>query len=64
MVPDGRRLVSELAGRRLLDYGCGDGTFLALISDYFLDGVGADLDAKEVARTTERRAEIPELVSS
>ena len=55
----GRRLVSGFAGRRLLDYGCGDGTFLALISDYFPDGIGADLDAKEVARTTERLAEIP-----
>jgi 2-polyprenyl-3-methyl-5-hydroxy-6-metoxy-1,4-benzoquinol methylase len=55
----GRRLVSEFAGKRLLDYGCGDGTFLALNSDHFPDGVGADLDAKEVARTAERLAEIP-----
>jgi len=55
----GRRLVSDFSGGRLLDYGCGDGTFLALVSDRFPDGVGADLDAKEVARTTERLAEIP-----
>ena len=54
----GRRLVSEFAGRRLLDYGCGDGTFLALVSDHFPDAVGADVDAQEVARTAGRLAEI------
>jgi 2-polyprenyl-3-methyl-5-hydroxy-6-metoxy-1,4-benzoquinol methylase len=42
-----------------LDYGCGDGTFLALVSDLFPQAVGADLDAREVARSAERFSELP-----
>lgn len=38
-----RKLVAPFAGRRLLDYGCGDGTFLALVADLFPSAVGADL---------------------
>ncbi len=55
----GRRLVSKFAGRRLLDYGCGDGTFLALVSDHFPNGVGADLNPEDITKTAERLAEIP-----
>ena len=32
------------AGRRLLDYGCGDGTFIALTHGAFADAVGCDID--------------------
>ena len=31
--------------KKLLDYGCGDGTFLALASDHFVEGHGVDIDA-------------------
>lgn len=39
-----RRVVQPYAGRPLLDYGCGDGTFLALVRDAFPDSVGAEID--------------------
>src|SRR5271157_5167927 len=37
-----RRLVEPYAGGRLLDYGSGDGTFLAMVHDLFPRMVGAD----------------------
>jgi SAM-dependent methyltransferase len=40
-----RRLAAPYAGARLLDYGCGDGTFLALVQDLFPERVGAEIDA-------------------
>jgi 2-polyprenyl-3-methyl-5-hydroxy-6-metoxy-1,4-benzoquinol methylase len=52
------RLAAELAsagaGRRLLDYGCGDGTFIALTEGSFPVVVGADVDAKEVEECRQR----------
>lgn len=39
-----RRLVAPHAGRPLLDYGCGDGTFLALVADLFPGATGAEID--------------------
>ena len=42
-----RRLIREFAGRSLLDYGCGDGTFLALTHDLFPLAVGADVDPQQ-----------------
>src|SRR5438105_7465297 len=42
-----RRLIHRFAGRRLLDYGCGDGTFLALTRDLFPLAVGADVDPQQ-----------------
>jgi 2-polyprenyl-3-methyl-5-hydroxy-6-metoxy-1,4-benzoquinol methylase len=44
-----RELVAPLAGRRLLDYGCGDGTFLSLVLDLFPEAVGADVAADQLA---------------
>jgi SAM-dependent methyltransferase len=41
-----RRMVEPYAGGRLLDYGCGDGTFLAMVHDLFPRATGA-----EIART-------------
>jgi 2-polyprenyl-3-methyl-5-hydroxy-6-metoxy-1,4-benzoquinol methylase len=41
-------LVAPFAGRRLLDYGCGDGTFLALVHEQFPHAVGADIAADQV----------------
>jgi len=43
-----RRLVEPHATGRLLDYGCGDGTFLATVSDLFPDAVGADIDVTTI----------------
>jgi SAM-dependent methyltransferase len=39
-----RRIVQPYAGAALLDYGCGDGTFLALVRDLFPRAVGAEID--------------------
>jgi 2-polyprenyl-3-methyl-5-hydroxy-6-metoxy-1,4-benzoquinol methylase len=43
-----RELASAGAGGALLDYGCGDGTFIALAHDLFRETVGADLDAEQL----------------
>jgi 2-polyprenyl-3-methyl-5-hydroxy-6-metoxy-1,4-benzoquinol methylase len=43
-----RELVAPYAGRRLLDYGCGDGTFLERIVDLFPGAIGADIDRNQL----------------
>ena len=53
-----RRLVEPHAGRRLLDYGCGDGTFLALVHDLFPRAVGAEVDPVLVADARSRLASL------
>lgn len=50
------RLASAHAGGRLLDYGCGDGTFAALVHRRFASVVGADPDAAQVADCRQRLA--------
>jgi 2-polyprenyl-3-methyl-5-hydroxy-6-metoxy-1,4-benzoquinol methylase len=37
------------AGRRLLDYGCGDGTFIGLTHGTFAEAIGCDIDAAQLA---------------
>jgi len=54
----GRKLAEPLAGRRLLDYGCGDGTFVALVHDLFPNAVGADLDHKQTEDCARRFASL------
>jgi 2-polyprenyl-3-methyl-5-hydroxy-6-metoxy-1,4-benzoquinol methylase len=49
-----RRLVAPYAGGRLLDYGCGDGTFLALLHDLFPDATGADVEPSQIAECAQR----------
>jgi SAM-dependent methyltransferase len=47
----GLRLARRFAGKRILDYGCGDGTFLALLqagATPVAEGVGAELDEVQV----------------
>jgi 2-polyprenyl-3-methyl-5-hydroxy-6-metoxy-1,4-benzoquinol methylase len=44
-----RELVAPFAGGRLLDYGCGDGTFLDLVQDLFPGALGADVDREQIA---------------
>src|SRR6516164_4336279 len=56
-----RRLVMPHAGRRLLDYGCGDGTFLAVISDLFPNAMGTDADQRQVENCKQRFEKITSL---
>ena len=49
-----RELASAGAGGALLDYGCGDGTFIALAHDLFRETTGTDVDAEQL-RDCERR---------
>jgi SAM-dependent methyltransferase len=49
------------AGRRLLDYGCGDGTFLAVISDLFPNAMGTDADQRQVENCKQRFEKITSL---
>lgn len=56
-----RRLVEPLAGGQLLDYGCGDGTFLALVRDLFPAAVGAEADPGLAAEAATRFAGEPGL---
>ncbi|OFW07971.1 MAG: hypothetical protein A3H96_24355 [Acidobacteria bacterium RIFCSPLOWO2_02_FULL_67_36] len=51
-----RRLVAPRAGQRLLDYGCGDGTFLGLVHDLFPTAAGVDIEPRQVEGCRERLA--------
>lgn len=51
-----RRLVAPYAGQRLLDYGCGDGTFLAMVNDLFPDAIGTGTDVREIETCRNRFA--------
>jgi 2-polyprenyl-3-methyl-5-hydroxy-6-metoxy-1,4-benzoquinol methylase len=52
------RLAAPYAGQPLLDYGCGDGTFLAQISPLFPDVTGADADAGQIDECRKRFANL------
>lgn len=54
-----RELVAPFAGQQLLDYGCGDGTFLAQVQDLFPAAVGVDVDAKQLIDCVVRFAGAP-----
>lgn len=54
-----RELVMPFAGRQLLDYGCGDGTFLSLVLDLFPQAVGADVASDQLADCSKRFADAP-----
>jgi 2-polyprenyl-3-methyl-5-hydroxy-6-metoxy-1,4-benzoquinol methylase len=56
-----RALVAPLAGRRLVDYGCGDGTFLALVQDLFPSALGVDSAADQIADCRVRFASLPNI---
>jgi SAM-dependent methyltransferase len=47
-------LAAPARGGRLLDYGCGDGTFIALTHGTFSRAVGADVDAAQIADCRQR----------
>lgn len=44
--------------QKLLDYGCGDGTFLAMASDRFVEGNGVDVDADQIKDCRERLSDV------
>lgn len=48
------RLAEPSRHGRLLDYGCGDGTFIALTHGTFSHAVGADVDAAQLAECRRR----------
>ena len=48
------QLAEESRGGRLVDYGCGDGTFIALASRIFAHATGADVDAAQLAECRRR----------
>ncbi len=57
----GVRLAERFGASRLLDYGCGDGTYLAAVSDKIAAGVGAEVDPGLVTDCRERYADIAKL---
>jgi SAM-dependent methyltransferase len=54
-----RTLVAPRAGGRLLDYGCGDGTFVAMVHADFTEAVGVDVDPRQTAECTTRLGHLP-----
>jgi 2-polyprenyl-3-methyl-5-hydroxy-6-metoxy-1,4-benzoquinol methylase len=54
-----RALVSAKAGGRLLDYGCGDGTFVAMVHADFTEAVGLDVDPKQILECHARLGHLP-----
>jgi 2-polyprenyl-3-methyl-5-hydroxy-6-metoxy-1,4-benzoquinol methylase len=55
------RLAEPSRGGRLLDYGCGDGTFIALTHGTFAHAVGADVDAAQLAECRRRLGSLSEV---
>lgn len=56
-----RRLVGPGRVGKLLDYGCGDGTFLASVADRVGEGCGADVVTDQIADCSARLASITNL---
>jgi SAM-dependent methyltransferase len=54
-----RRLVGARAGGRLLDYGCGDGTFVAMVHEQFRQARGVDVEPAQVADCYARLGDLP-----
>ena len=54
-----RRLALTHRGGRLLDYGCGDGTFVAMVHPDFRETAGADVDAGQLAECQRRLGHLP-----
>ena len=53
------QLARDACGRRLLDYGCGDGTFLGLTHGTFAEATGADVDERQLDDCRRRFASLP-----
>jgi SAM-dependent methyltransferase len=54
-----RTLVAVRAGGRLLDYGCGDGTFVAMVHAEFAETVGLDVDPPQIDEAAARLGRLP-----
>jgi 2-polyprenyl-3-methyl-5-hydroxy-6-metoxy-1,4-benzoquinol methylase len=54
-----RKLVEPRRGGRLVDYGCGDGTFVAMVHDRFTETLGADVDPRQLAGCGTRLGHLP-----
>jgi len=54
-----RRLVAAGEGGRLLDYGCGDGTFVAMVHDRFAASCGTDVEPDQIALCRARLGDLP-----
>jgi SAM-dependent methyltransferase len=54
-----RRLVAAGAGGRLLDYGCGDGTFVAMVHDQFRETRGVDVEPAQIEDCRARLGDLP-----
>lgn len=54
-----RRLVAAGQGGRLLDYGCGDGTFVAMVHAGFAESCGVDVEPDQIAACRERLGDLP-----
>jgi len=54
-----RELAGAGAGGALLDYGCGDGTFVAMAHDLFRETVGTDVDLEQLRDCRSRLAALP-----
>jgi 2-polyprenyl-3-methyl-5-hydroxy-6-metoxy-1,4-benzoquinol methylase len=54
-----RRLVEPAAGGRLLDYGCGDGTFIAMVHASFTESLGVDVDPGQIGECAARLGQLP-----
>jgi 2-polyprenyl-3-methyl-5-hydroxy-6-metoxy-1,4-benzoquinol methylase len=56
-----RELASAGAGGALLDYGCGDGTFVAMAHELFQETVGADIDIEQLRDCSTRLQALPDI---
>src|SRR5258708_3917138 len=56
-----RRMVEPYAGGMLLDYGCGDATFLAMVHDLFPRATGAEIDRARVEECQTRLQSFPSI---
>ncbi|HYT66977.1 MAG TPA: class I SAM-dependent methyltransferase [Vicinamibacterales bacterium] len=54
-----RRLVEPYAGGRLLDYGCGDGTFVAMVHATFAATRGVDVEPGQIEGCRTRLGDLP-----
>ena len=53
-----RALVAPFSGGRLLDYGCGDGTFVAMVHASFAETRGADVDPEQIEACRRRLGDL------
>jgi len=56
-----RELAAAGAGGALLDYGCGDGTFIALAHDLFRETMGTDVDVEQLRDCGRRLSSFPDV---